>query len=298
MKQAKAHSQKMALPFDRNLVRQRRGRGMSLTMGDDNFLYTRIADDMAARVFDVSRNFQHVLMLGNTDLCQLVSSKLGAKLDHITYADHTSMLDNLDIICDEEALPFKPGSFDLILNLLSMHGVNKVPQMLATVRKLLKPDGLFIASLFGGSTLHELRQVFYAAEDEIYGRVSPRVSSMIRLDQAVSLLSAGGFTLPVADRDVVLVKYTKLETLYADLRRMGETNILTARSRVSVSRRFFAKAEQIYQRDYAELGKYKVSFETLWLTGWAPHPGQPKPLKPGTATNSLANALGVEEGKL
>lgn len=298
MTQAKAPSQNTALPFDRALVRKRRARGMRTNMGGDNFLYARIADDMAARVLDVSRNFERVLMLGNGDLCQLVRAKLGAKLGHIIYADHTNILDNLDIVCDEEALPFQPESFDLVLNLLSLHGVNQVPQALTAARKLLKPDGLFIATLFGGSTLGELRRVLYVAEDEIYGRVSPRVSSMVRLDQASALLSAGGFTLPVADRDVVLVKYTKLETLYADLRRMGETNILSARSRASVSRRFFAKVEQIYERDHLDAGKYKVSFETLWLTGWAPHPGQPKPLKPGSATSRLADALGVEEEKL
>ncbi len=284
-------------PFDRALVRRRRARGHN--MGGDNFLYARIADDMAARVLDVSRNFEHVLILGNAELGQLVSGKLAAKLGHVVYADHSNATAGLDIICDEEALPFKRASFDLVLSLLSLHGVNQVPHALITMHKLLKPDGLFIGSLFGGRTLRELRHVLYAAEDEVYGRVSPRVSSMIRLDQAVSLLSASGFTLPVADRDIVVVKYTKLGTLYADLRRMGETNIMSARSRANLSRRFFDKIEQIYRRDHSnEDGKFQVSFETLWLTGWAPHPDQPKPLKPGSATTSLADALGVHEKTL
>lgn len=296
MTKAKAHSQ-TNVPFDRTLVRKRRARGHN--MGGDNFLYARTAEDMAARVLDVSRNFEHVLILGNAELGRLVASKVADKLGHVVYADHSIAAAGLDVICDEEALPFKPGNFDLVLNLLSLHGVNQVPQALMSMRKLLKPDGLFIGSLFGGGTLGELRHVLYAAEDELYGRVSPRISSMIRLDQATALLSAGGFTLPVADRDVVVVKYTKLSTLYQDLRRMGETNILSARAKTNVSRRFFAKVEQIYRSDHSnEAGKFKVRFETLWLTGWAPHPDQPKPLKPGSATTTLADALGVKEEKL
>jgi len=284
-------------PFERGLVRRRRARGYN--MGGDNFLYGRYADDVAARVLDVNRNFEHVLILGNADLGRLVAKKLGEKFGHIIFADHSSNPAGLDLTCDEEALPFKPESFDLVINLLSLHGVNNVPQALAFMRRLLKPDGLFIASLFGGNTLGELRHVLYAAEDEVYGRVSPRVSSMIRLDQATALLSACGFTLPVADRDVVMVMYTKLTTLYTDLRRMGETNILSARATSSVSRKFFTKVAEIYRRDHGDdAGKYKVSFETLWLTGWAPHPDQPKPLKPGSAKISLADALGVKEEKL
>lgn len=293
MTKAKAHPE----PFERAVVRRRRGRGQN--MGGGSFLYVRYAEDMAARILDVSRNFDHVLMLGNTGLCRQVAEMISAKYGHIVYGDHSTNPAGLGVICDEEALPFKPGSFDLVLSLLSLHGVNRVPEALARMQTLLKPDGLFIAALFGGSTLGELRRVLYAAEDEIYGRVSPRVSAMIRLDQATSLLSASGFTLPVADRDVLSVKYAKLETLYADLRRMGETNILSARHMSSLSQRFFVRADQVYKRDHCDsAGKFIVSFETLWLTGWAPHPDQPKPLKPGSATSRLADALGVKEEKL
>lgn len=290
---AKANTQ----PFDRTLVRKRRARGHR--MAGTAFLYTRIAEDMAERVLDVNRNFERVLILGNAELAKLIRVKLAAKLGHIVYADHNDATTGLDVLCDEEALPFKSGSFDLVLNPLSLHGVNQVPGALKSMRKLLKPDGLFIASLFGGNTLTELRHVLYTAEDELYGRVSPRVASMIRLDQTTALLSASGFTLPVADRDIVEVSYKKLATLFTDLRCMGETNVLAARHKGYLSRQFFERVEAIYRRDYSNgAGKLKVSFETLWLTGWAPHPDQPKALKPGTATTRLADALGVKEEKL
>lgn len=294
-------------PFDRALVRQRRGRAqrLSAVLKDGRFLYRRCAEDAAERVLDVSRNFERTLIIGDRDLAALVATRLGEKIGSIIYVDHTNCAADLDVICDEEALPFKAESFDLVINLLTLHGVNQVPQALARMKTLLRPDGFFMAAFFGGETLGALRHVIYAAEDEIYGRVSPRISSMIRLDQAASLLSASGMTMPVADRDVVSVRYSALTTLYADLRLMGETNILTDRMGVPVSRGFFKKIESIYKAQqgdapekYDGLGKYIVGFEIIWLTGWAPHPDQPKALKPGSAKMKLSDALGVAEEKL
>ncbi len=284
-------------PFDRPLVKQRRGRAQKLA--GDRFLYTRCAEDAVSRVLDVKRKFGRTLLLGDKHLTRLVADKLVAKTGQTICADYTAQISGLDVVCDEQALPFKQGSFDLILNLLTLQGVNQVPDVLAHIKTLLKPDGLFVGALFGGHTLSELRRAVYGAEEQIYGRVSPRVSSMIKLDQITSLLGACGFALPVADRDVVTVKYGALAKLYADLRLMGETNILLARDKLPLSNRFFQQVEDVYRRDHSDhLGKLNVSFEILWITGWGPHPDQPKPLKPGSARTKLADALGVPENKI
>jgi len=288
-------------PFDRALVRHRRGRAQKLAqkLSGDRFLFERCAADVVERVLDVRRNFKRTLLIGDQSLAQNIVDKLGDKIGHPVCVNHTAGFVGLDIVCDEEALPFKPESFDLVINLLTLHAVNEVPQVLAKTRSLLRPDGLFLAAFFGGETLSALRHVMYAAEDKLYGRVSPRVSSMITLDLATSLLSSSGFTMPVADRDMVNVLYGDLKKLYADLRLMGETNVLAVRANTPVSRRFFNEIETIYKRDHStEAGKFAVKFEIIWLTGWAPHPDQPKPLKPGSAKMKLADVLGVQEKKL
>ncbi len=288
-------------PFDRTLVRRRRARAQKLTqkLSADRFLFDRCVDDVVDRILDVRRCFENTLLIGASNLTNSVAEKLGNKLGHKVYLDHTDNLVNLDVVGFEEALPFNEESFDLVINLLTLHGVNEVPKALVNTKNILKPDGLFVAAFFGGETLSTLRHVMYEAEDKIYGRVSPRISSMISLDLATSLLSSCGFKMPVADKDILNVSYGALSTLYADLRLMGETNVLTVRSTIPVSRRFFQEVEAIYKRDrQTQDGKYPVKFEVIWLTGWTPHPDQPKPLKPGSAQIKLADALGVREEKL
>ena len=288
-------------PFNRPLIRHRRMRAQK--QARDRFLYGRIIDDVVARLEAVNRTFGAVLLLGDVRLTSLLAEQLQHKFKFVIFADHTGFHNKLDVVCSEEALPFRAGSFDLVINLLSLHGVNKVPQALQVMKKSLKPDGLFITAFFGGDTLGDLRRTIYAAEDKLYNFVSPRIASMIRLEQASALLSASGFTLPVADRDIIRVSYKNLPRLYEDLRLMGETNSLADRSPAPVSRRFLAEIEAAYPatqntRNGKTYTTYNVVFEILWLTGWSPHPDQPKPLKPGSAKTRLADALGVPEGKI
>jgi hypothetical protein len=161
------------------------------------------------------------------------------------------------------------------------------------------PDGLFIGVLFGGDTLSALRHGLYEAEDEVYGQVSPRISPMIKLQHAAGLLQSGGFTMPVVDRDLVRVNYSALSRLFMDLRDMGETNALTDRSRAPTSRRFFRTLEAIMKRNSGdENGKLVTVFDLICMAGWKAHKDQPKPLKPGSATTKLSDALGVKEQKL
>ncbi len=224
---------------------------------------------------------------------------MGHKLGMVTRANDSTHMRGSDIICEGSALPFSDGSFDLIIDALNLHTVNHVPRALADLKRVLVPDGLFIASLFGGQTLSALRRALYEAEESIYGHITPRVSPMITAENAIQLLQSTGFAMPVVDRDSVHVGYTSLSTLFADIRRMGDSNALIDRHKKPVSKRFFKALEHIYARDNMNAdGKLTAIFEIIWLTGWAVHKDQPKPLKPGSATTRLAAALGVKEQKL
>ena len=284
--------------FDRRLVRARKARGQKLAI--DPFLELRAADDIAERLLDVNRQFSSALIMGSPAISKRIIQIAGDKLGSVVQADFSSCPQGLDVICSETSLPFKPQSFDLVISALGLHKINHVPQALMGMKSLLKPDGLFIAGLFGGDTLRELRYALYAAEEMVYGQVSPRISPMITLQQAANLLQKSGFSMPVVDRDYVKVTYKTLPSLYQDLRKMGETNALIGRSRTAVSKRFFTKLEGLYKQNHLDknTGNLKAGFDILWLTGWATHPDQPKPLKPGSAKSSLADALGVKEQKI
>jgi len=167
------------------------------------------------------------------------------------------------------------------------------------INQALKPDGLFLGAMFGGATLTELRQSLYGSEDTLYGGITPRVSPMVDFTQGAALLQRAGFALPVVDSDKVSVNYSNPMRLFTDLKSMAETNALVARSSKPVSKRFLTKTAQIYTEQFSNAdGKAVASFEILWLTGWANHPDQQKPLKPGSAKTRLADALGVKETKL
>lgn len=285
------------LLFDRRLIRARRTRGAK--QSGDPFLYNRVADDAVERVLDVNRTFERCLLFGSREISEIIEDRASEKLGHVVRADHTNLATGLDLICDEEALPFAANSFDFVYSGLSLHGVNAIPKMLMDVRRLLRPDGLFICTLFGGETLRALRHAMYEAEDQSLGRVSPRISPMIDLQQAAGLLQKAGFSMPVVDRDLVRVSYGSLSGLFGDLARMGERNALIERARSGASKHLFDNLSQIYERDHKNArGKLGVGFDIVWMTGWTPHPDQPKPLKPGSAKTRLSEALGVKEHKL
>ena len=281
--------------FDRRLVCARKGRGQKMSL--DPFLELRAAADITERLLDVNRDFERALILASPVIGEHIMQAVGGKLKHIIRTDFTDNAKGLDVICSETALPFKPQSFDLVVSVLGLHKVNNVPGALMGMKSLLKPDGLFIGGLLGGDTLRELRHALYTAEETVYGQVSPRVSPMITLQQAANLLQKAEFTMPVVDRDNVQVSYKSLSSLYQDLRRMGDTNALAGRDKNAVSKRLFNKLDEVYRQNQAD-EKFTANFDVLWLTGWAPHPSQPKALKPGSAKNRLADSLGVEEQKL
>lgn len=290
-------SQSVMGVFDRALVINRRLRAArARTRGKaEHFLLARLCEDMAERILDINRNFKNVLILGLPDFADHLTAVLrdkGArdKLGNITLAPPD---------LDEETLPYDANSFELILSGLTLHTINDLPGTLVQIERALMPDGLFIGAMFGGQTLTELRQSLYRADEQLYGGISARIAPMANFQQLASLLQRTGFALPVIDTDRINVRYGNLMKLLADLRGMGETNALTARSRKPVSMRFFMSAAKHYANEFVDKdGKVPATFEILWLTGWKKHDSQQKPLRPGSAKMRLADALGATEEKL
>jgi len=200
------------------------------------------------------------------------------------------------LAADEEALPFANETFDLAVSALSLQWVNDLPGTLAQIRRALKPDGLFLAALIGGETLGELRESLAVAESEIAGGASPRVSPFVDVRTLGSLLQRADFALPVTDVERMTVRYPTVRALMRDLRRMAAANALAERSRKPLKRAVLARAEEIYAERFADPdGRLRATFDVMWLSAWAPHDSQQKPLKPGSAKMRLADALGTRE---
>ncbi len=256
------------------------------------FLHARVAADLADRLEAIPRPFERVLALGGGGLLSeevRTRPDLEARLGAIIEADDA-------LVIDSERMPFAEGAFDLIVSPLALHWVNDLPGALIQLRRALKPDGLLLASIFGGDTLTELRLSLLEAESEITGGAALRVSPFADLQDVAGLLQRAGFALPAADRDVVTVRYGEPMRLLADLRAMGETAAFAERAQRGLSRRILARAFEIYRTRHSdEDGRVRATFEILTATGWAPHASQQQPLKPGSAKTRLADALKTKE---
>jgi SAM-dependent methyltransferase len=198
-----------------------------------------------------------------------------------------------------ETLPFRDGAFDLIASALSLQLVNDLPGALIQIRRALRPDGLFLGAVLGGATLQELREAFLQAELELEGGISPRVAPMADIREFGGLLQRAGFALPVVDSDLLTVTYVSPLALMRDLRAMGAGNALSERRKTPLRRATLLRAAELYAERYpAAGGRVRASFEIIHLSGWSPHEGQQKPLRPGSAKSRLADALGVKEHRL
>jgi SAM-dependent methyltransferase len=205
----------------------------------------------------------------------------------------------LCIAADEETLPLRDASLDLVVSALALQFINDLPGTLIQIRRALRPDGLFLAALAGGETLTELRQAFAVAEAEIEDGISPRVAPFPDVRDMGALLQRAGFALPVTDVDRLTARYDSPISLMHDLRRMGATNALVERSRRPLKRATLTRMSEIYAERFADRdGRIRATFEIIWLSGWAPHASQQKPLAPGSARRRLADALGTKETRL
>lgn len=280
-------------PFSPRRVRLYRVRA-ARSIAEAGFLHARAADDLAERLEAVNRTFARVLVLGGGRFFRealAAHPAAAARIGDIVTADWAEG----DVLCDPERLPFAEQAFDLVVSILALHAVNDLPGALIQIRRALKPDGLFLGVLFGGRTLHELRDVLLAAEAEVRGGAGLRVAPFADTQDLAGLLQRAGFALPVADRDLATVRYREPLGLLRDLRAMGETSAL-AQPAPPLTRTILFRAMALYRTRYADPdGRVRATFDLLTATGWAPHESQQKPLKPGSAKMRLAVALGVTE---
>ncbi len=284
--------------FDRALLRARRRR--ATVQEPATFLLDHVAHDLGDRLAGVLRRFELAVDLGTPGeqvrSAVTGSGKAGTLIAADSLADVLPFNAALKIVADEEALPFRDASLDLVVSGLALHVVNDLPGTLIQIRRALKPDGLFLAALLGGETLTELRQAFAAAELEIEGGISPRVAPFPDLRDLGALLQRAGFALPVTDVERLTVRYPSVFALLHDLRRMGATNTLAERRRVPLRRKTLMRMAEIYAGRFADAdGRLRATFEIIWLSGWAPDESQQKPLAPGSAKTRLADALGARE---
>jgi len=260
------------------------------------FLLDRVVADLGDRLSAVLRKFDVAVDLGTPS--DAVRRVLAANnnISTIVAAGLDGDDDGLRVTADEETLPFAERSLDLVVSALALQFVNDLPGALIQIRRALKPDGLLLAALIGGDSLTELRSAFAAAESEVEGGISPRVAPFADIRELGGLLQRAGFALPVVDSERVAVRYDSALALMRDLRRMGATNILHERLRTPLKRSTLERVMAIYADRFADAdGRVRATFEIIWLSGWVPHESQQKPLKPGSAAQRLADALGTIE---
>jgi SAM-dependent methyltransferase len=265
-----------------------------LGVGDADFLLRRAAGELGERLLLVNRQFAVAVDLATPGAH---AAQTLARDPRIGFLARAAAVPSAFGRCaafvgDCERLALAPQSCDLIVSLLAMQTVNDLPGALIQIRAALKPDGLFLACVLGGDTLSELRQSLTAGEAEVLAGASPRVAPFADVRALGGLLQRAGLALPVVDLDRVVVRYGDMIALMRDLRAMGATNVLNARSRRSLRRDVLARAGQIYAERFAdEDGRIRATFDLVWLSGWAPHESQQKPLKPGSARIRLEEAL-------
>lgn len=275
--------------IDQQQVKRNRQRALRMDVAGADFLFERLLEDLTERLDTVARCFDRALYIGPQ----------GARV--ASQLKQNSKVRALHCIGDEgidDAMLLAVGAtleaqrYDLIVTLGVLHETNDTPGILAQLRRAMVPDGLLIAAMPGAETLVELRDSLLRAELELGDGASTRVLPFMDVRAAGSLLQRAGFALPVTDLDSVTVRYGSMIKLMLDLRAMGAGNTLHERSKHMCKRQLFGVAQALYAQNHAdEDGRMRATFCFIWMSGWAPADSQPKPLRPGSATVSLADAL-------
>ena len=284
--------------FDRALALSRLDRAWALAGAHPSadFLLRRAADDLVDRLAVVKRRFALAADLGAPGPHGAAALVACGQVDGVVRL--APSLASLGVggfaraVGDVERLPFADGRLDLAVSLLALQTVNDLPGALIQMRRALAADGLAVVALLGGDSLTELRQSLTLAESEILGGASPRVAPFVELRALGALAQRAGLALPVVDLDRVTVRYADIFGLMHDLRAFGAANALFDRSRKPLRRGVLLRAAEAYAEGFSDPdGRLRATFDILWLSAWAPHESQPKPLKPGSATARLADAL-------
>ena len=278
-------SQQPTKLFNKALYAKRRNRSAKAFENYD-FLHRRAMSDIVDRLESINREFPRALFYGTGKLDQLLSPSCAiGEIVHADLAEKRLAARDYNVVFDEDNSPFSSQSFNLIISLLTLHNANDLVGALAQMRAQLKPDGLLIAVLFGEQTLSNLKSALYTAETTVSGGVTPRVAPFAAIRDLGTCLQRAGFALPVVDLDSVDVSYNQPEKIFTDLRGFGETSILQQTTK-PMTRSLFANTLM----QFASSGA-RDKFDLVYLTGWTPHESQQKPLKPGSASASLENAV-------
>ena len=279
--------------FDHAQIDMNRRR--ALRAGPADFLLDVVGRELAERLSVIERRFERGVELhGHTGAVARAIAETG-KVDIIERVEsdrHFAALGEAVTVAPLETVPIAPQSANLIVSPLSLHLTNDTPGVFVQIRRALKPDGLFLAEISGRGTLQELREGLLAAESEVTGGASPRVVPFPDVRDIGALLQRGGFALPVTDKENYTVRYDSIFPLMRDLRAMGMSNPLTGRSRRPLTRGILLRAAELYAERFRDRdGRIRATFSIIYVSGWAPHESQQKPLKPGSATMRLADAL-------
>lgn len=271
--------------FDSSLLALRRRRAERLAVPGADFLLERAADDLVDRLATVNRRFERAADLGTPTALLTERLSQSPQIGAIRHVDWLAEAGG-------ERLPIEAASLDLAVSALALQSVNDLPGLFAQIRRSLAGDGLFLALLVGGETLTELRIALAAAEAELRGGTAPRVAPFADIRDIGALLQRAGFALPVVDTDRATVRYDTMFHLVRDLRAMGASNILAERDPRPLTRAIAGRAAAIYAERFSDGdGRVRATFDFLSLSAWAPHESQPKPLKPGSATARLEDAV-------
>jgi hypothetical protein len=267
----------------------------AMARGMPDFLGEALAAELAERLASVLRNFPRILVHRSYP-GSLLSQIARARPDAFLIASDAVTRPGIDLVIDEEAPPFAPASLDAMIWVLGLEQVNDVAGALIQARQALRPDGLFLAAALAGSSLNELRSSFIAAESEIEDGASPRVAPFADIRDWGMLLQRAGFALPVVDADRLTIRYADALALMRDLKSLGLANPLFSRRRTFTPPSLLARAAAHYAQHHSDAdGRVRATLEIVYLTGWAPHESQQKPLKPGSAAKRLADALNTKE---
>jgi SAM-dependent methyltransferase len=271
---------------DRKIARIKRERSFK-NNPESKLFFNEYSQDMFERIELINNTFEKGLALGFRNINLKKSKNIG----HLRLAE-LGMSQNIDFVCDEEFLPIKKSSLDIIISFFNLHSSNDIPGILFQINQSLKPNGLFIGCLFIGDTLKELRFCLAKAEEEITKGISPRISPFADLQDLSNLLQRANFNLPVADIDRHKVTYDNPIKLMNDLREMGETNILKEKQKTFFRKDVLERSMEIYKENFSlENHKIFATFEIAWLIGWKYHDSQQKPLQPGSGQKNLAEAV-------
>lgn len=292
----------MDIVFDTGLIEKNRMRAWRSRDDKAAFLLDITADELADRIAIIERHFDNAVELhgatGVTARRLLETGKVGSvrrvEID-AAFADGDEPL----LVAPIEHLPLEPQSQNLVVSPLSLHLTNDTPGTLIQIRRALKPDGLFMAAIPGAGTLQELRDVLLSTEAGMSGGASPRVIPFADVRDVGALLQRAGFALPVTDTETYTVRYDSILPLMRDLRAMGMANPMMGRSKRPLNRSFLMRAAELYAERYSDPdGRIRATFSIIFVSGWAPHESQQKPLRPGSAKTRLADALKTTEIKL